>query len=127
MFGEVRAADLDDHSFSLRLDDGTKIVAPFNPGQEEIIIEALRGHANRRLRLSGHGELARNRKIKRLTDVESVSVEATDNGQIAAEVRPISKVDAQTGARLSEEERAKVPEDGVINFHHYLYAAPKEE
>jgi hypothetical protein len=32
--GEVRAADLDDQSFSLRLDDGTKIVAPFTPEQE---------------------------------------------------------------------------------------------
>ena len=121
--GEVRAADLDDHSFSLRLDDGTKVVAPLNSEQEEVITEALREHATRRLRLSGHGKLARNRKIKRLTEVESVSVEVTDNDQVAAD----PEVTAETNAQLSEAERPNMPEDGPINFHHYLFAAPKEE
>jgi hypothetical protein len=125
--GEVRAADLDDRSFSFRLDDGTKIVAPLNPEQEEAITEALRGHATRRLRLSGHGEIARNRKIKRLISVESVSMEATDTRRIVSEARPIWEVAVEIGAGVPEKEWAKVPKDGAKNLRHYLYGAPKEK
>jgi hypothetical protein len=50
--GEVRAADLDGRQFSLRLDDGTKVVAEFTAEQEQTITEALREHASRRLRLN---------------------------------------------------------------------------
>ena len=43
--GEVRAADLDGRQFSLRLDDGTRIVAEFTTAQERTITDALREHA----------------------------------------------------------------------------------
>jgi hypothetical protein len=55
---EVRAADLDDRQFLLRLDDGTTIVAEFTTEQEHRITEALRDHTSRRLRLKGLSEVA---------------------------------------------------------------------
>jgi hypothetical protein len=126
LHGEVRAADLDDRRFSLRLDDGTRIVAPFRPDQEQAITEALSQYATRRLRLNGRGELARNRKVKRLASVESVIVEVVDEtnshrkGSRSGKSREIS-------SRVSRHEWSKVPRDGAKNLDHYLYGAPKEE
>src|ERR687888_332346 len=54
--GEIRAADLDDGTFVLRLPDGTRLRGKFSRVQETIITEALREHATRRLHLRGRGE-----------------------------------------------------------------------
>lgn len=56
--GEVRSADLDGRQFSLRLDDGTRVVAKFTTEQEDRVTEALRDHVSHRLRLKGSAELA---------------------------------------------------------------------
>jgi hypothetical protein len=126
--GEVRAADLDQRSFSLRLDDGRMLVAQFAPEQEEAITEALRERATRRLRFRGRGEMASNRKIKRITSVESVSVEAELSGTAKRTLaaKPLWEVALEIGASVSDQEWAKVPKDGARKLHHYLYGAPRE-
>jgi hypothetical protein len=122
--GEVRAADLDDRQFSLRLDDGTIIVAKFTSEQEHRITEALRDHTSRRLRLKGRAEVARSGKIKRVASVESLAIEEIAKSVPAA--KPIWEVALEIGASVPEEEWAKVPIDLARNLHHYLYGAPKE-
>lgn len=119
--GEVRSADLDGRQFTLRLDDGTKIVAEFASEQETIITEALREHAKRRLRLRASAEVGRNGRIKRLASIESLDVEPTPSPS-----KPIWEVALEIGASVSEDEWAKVPADLAKNLHHYLYGAPKE-
>lgn len=125
--GEVRAADLDGRQFSLRLDDGTKVVAKFTTQQEETITEALREHATRRLRLKGRAEVARTGRIKRLASVESLAVEPVEIAKRAPSPKPIWEAIAELGASIPEEEWAKVPRDASKNLHHYLYGAPKED
>ena len=125
--GEVRAADLDGRQFSLRLDDGTKIVATFTSEQEGRITEALRDHTSRRLRLTGRAEVAPSGKIKRIASVESLTVESAVTRQSVAGAKPIWEVALEIGASVPEEEWAKVPTDGARNLHHYLYGAPKEK
>jgi hypothetical protein len=124
--GEVRAADLDGRQFSLRLDDGSKIVATFTTEQEGRITEALRDHTSRRLRLTGRAEVAPTGKIKRIASVESLTVESAVARQPVAGAKPIWEVALEIGASVPEEEWAKVPTDGARNLHHYLYGAPKE-
>ena len=124
--GEVRAADLDGRQFSLRLDDGTRIVATFTSEQEGRITEALRDHTSRRLRLTGRGEVAPSGKIKRIASVESLAVESAEAREPVAGAKPIWEVALEIGASVPEEEWAKVPTDGARNLHHYLYGAPKE-
>lgn len=125
--GEVRAADLDDRQFSLRLDDGTKIVAKFTTEQEDRITEALRDHTIRRLRLKGRAEVARTGKIKRVASVESLAVEPLETPQAASSSKPIWEVAIEIGASVPDEEWAKIPTDFAKNLHHYLYGAPKEK
>ncbi len=125
--GEVRAADLDGRQFSLRLDDGTKIVAKFTTEQEDRITEALRDHTSRRLRLKGRAEVAPTGKIKRIASVESLTVESAVALQPVAGAKPIWEVALEIGASVPEEEWAKIPTDLSKNLHHYLYGAPKQE
>ncbi len=125
--GEVRAADLDGRQFSLRLDDGTKVRAKFTTEQEESVIEALRDHASRRLRIKGSAEVARGGKIKRVASVESLAVEPLEGGKTVSSAKPIWEAALELGASVPEEEWAKVPTDAARNLHHYLYGAPKED
>ena len=124
--GEVRAADLDGRQFSLRLDDGTKVVAEFTTEQEQTITEALREHASRRLRLKANAEVARTGRIKRVASVESLTVEPTAVAAPVPSAKPIWEVALEIGARVPAEEWAKVPTDLAKNLHHYLHGAPKE-
>src|SRR5438067_4379291 len=72
--GEIRAADLDDRTFVLRLADGTRVRGKFSRAQETIITGALREHARRRVHLRGSGEYQRNGKLKRLVSVKQLRV-----------------------------------------------------
>jgi hypothetical protein len=122
--GEVRAADLDDRKFSLRLEDGTKIVAEFTTEQEQTITEALSEHVKRRLRLKGSAEVTRG-KIKRIACVESLAIEPAEVVQPVSDGKPLWQAIVELGESVPEEEWAKVPTDGAKNLHHYLYGAPK--
>ncbi len=125
--GEVRAANLDDQSFSLRLDDGTQIVATFTNDQKDRITEALHQHATCRLRLKGRGVVAATGKVKGVTSVDSLTVEPAEAAKYVSGTKPIWEVAAEISARVPAEEWAKLPKDGAKNLHHYLYGAPKEE
>jgi len=125
--GEVRAADLDGRQFSLRLDDGTKIVAKFTTEQEQTITEALHEHATRRLRLKGKAEVARTGRIKRVASVESLAVEPAETVKPVSAAKPIWEIALEMGASVPKEEWAEVPTDGARNVHHYLYGAPQLE
>jgi hypothetical protein len=121
--GEVRAADLDGRQFSLRLDNGTRIIAEFTSAQERTITEALREHASRRVLLKGNAEVAHNGRIKRVASVESLTVEPAEPGPSS---KPIWEVALEIGASVREKEWAKAPSDLAQNLHHYLHGAPKE-
>jgi hypothetical protein len=125
--GEVRAADLDDRKFSLRLDDGTRIVAEFTTDQEQTITEALSEHVKRRLRLKGSAEVTRGGKIKRIACVESLAIEAAEVVQPASDGKPLWQTIVELGESVPEEEWAKIPTDLARNLHHYLHGAPKEK
>jgi hypothetical protein len=53
--GEVRGTDLDSPRFSLRLADGR---TNYEPKHEQVVLEALGDHSNRRLRIIGVGQFA---------------------------------------------------------------------
>lgn len=125
--GEVRAADLDARQFSLRLDDGTRIVAEFTTEQEQTITEALREHANRCLRLTGSAEVTRTGKIKRVASIESLAVELREIVKPVPGAKPIWEFIVELGESVPKEEWAKVPTDLARNLHHYLSGAPKEK
>jgi hypothetical protein len=120
--GEVRAADLDKRRFSIRLDDGTKVIAEFSAEQERAVTEALREHTACRLRLKADVELARTGKIKRVDFIESPTVDSAQTADRAS--KPIWEIALEVGSSVPEEEWAKMPTDLGKNLHHYLYGSP---
>ena len=124
--GEVRAVDLAG-KFELRLEDGTKIPAKFSPEQEGLVTEALREHTSRRLRVKGTADYHPDGRIKGVTRVTQLSIQAAGEALYDASARPIWEVIAEIGASVPEEEWAKVPTDLASNLDHYLYGTPKQQ
>lgn len=54
---------------------------------------------------------------------ESAEVVASQNET----QRPIWEVVAEIGAQIPDEDWAKIPNDGSINYKHYLYGTSKDE
>jgi hypothetical protein len=123
--GEIRAADLDDGTFILRLSDGTRVRGAFSPVQEAVITEALREHASRRLHLRGRGEFQRSGKLRRIVSVQSLGVRPVSPKRPAKESKPFWKRIIELGESIPAEEWAKVPTDGAQNLDHYLYGHSK--
>ena len=124
--GEVRAVDLAG-KFDLRLDDGTKLPAKFSPEQEGLVTEALREHASRRLRVKGTADYHPDGRIKGVTRVTQLSIQAAGEPPYDGSAKPIWEVIAEIGATVPEEEWAKVPADLASNLDHYLYGTPKQQ
>jgi hypothetical protein len=123
--GEIRAADLDKGNFTLKLEDGTKVVGKFSPEQETIITEALREHMSVRLHVRGRAEFVREDGPKRIVSIECLSVEPAGERSYDETARPIWEIAEEIGASVPAEEWAKVPQDGAANLDHYLYGHPK--
>ncbi|MGA2175841.1 MAG: hypothetical protein ABSH38_12755 [Verrucomicrobiota bacterium] len=123
--GEIRAADLDDGTFILRLSDGTRVRGTFSPVQEGMITEALREHASRRLHLRGRGEFQRGGKLRRIVSVKQLRVRPAGEKRPRKESKPFWKRVVELGESIPKEEWDKVPTDLAKNLDHYLYGTPK--
>jgi hypothetical protein len=126
--GEVRAADLDARSFTIRTPDGTKIAARFDAGQEERITDALREHETLRVSIAGTGDFLRESgTLKRVNRVDALDVHPVTRVQYDAEARPIWDVVAELGQSIPAEEWDEVPPDLSRELDHYLHGAPRRE
>jgi hypothetical protein len=123
--GEIRAADLDDGTFIMRLPDGTRVRGTFSPLQEAVITEALCKHASRRLHLRGRGEFLRGGKLRRIVAVKNLGVEPATPKRPAKESKPFWKRVIELGESIPAEDWEKLPADLGKNLDHYLYGAPK--
>jgi len=126
LVGEIRAADLDGGNFALRLVDDTKVIGKFSPEQETTIIEALREHASRRLRIKGRGEYLPDGKLKRIVSITDLSIQAVGVVPYDETAKPIWEIAEEISASIPEEEWAKLPRDLSKNLDHFLYGAPKQ-
>ena len=124
--GEIRAADLDDGTFILRLSDGTRVRVTFSPVHEEAITGALREHSSRRLHLVGRAEFQRTGKIKRIVSLKNLTVKPALEKRAKKESKPFWQWAVELGESIPAEEWAKVPTDGAANLDHYLYSHPEK-
>jgi hypothetical protein len=120
LIGEVRNADLDEGSFSVRLTDGKKIDGKFSPEQEKSVLSALLKHDAARLRIVGRGEYDRKSEtLVKLVQVDSITlVPALGKGY--NDKKPSKKdivTDNSTG--VSDEEWSKVPQDLAVLLDSY--------
>jgi hypothetical protein len=125
LIGEVRAVDLGD-SFSVRLDDGAKVPARFSVEQENLVTEALREHASRRLRVKGTAEFRADGKIRAIVAVAELEIRPAGEVPFGSSAKPIWEMIEQIGAEVPAVEWDKVPADGAQNLDHYLYGHAKK-
>jgi hypothetical protein len=123
--GEVRAVDLGG-SFTFRLDDGAKVPARFSAEQEDLVTEALRDHASRRLRVRGTAEFHPDGRIKGLITVADLEIRPVGEVPFDPSAKPIWEVIEEIGAAVPAGEWEKVPADGAQNLDHYLYGHAKK-
>lgn len=120
--GEVRAADIDGATFALREDDGNKVRGYFAPEQEMLFTEALRDHAERRLRVIGVGEFSGvTGRLKIIRTVSDLRPSAATGPGFDASAEPIWKTLADIAAAVPQTEWDKVPRDGARNLRRQLY------
>jgi len=124
--GEVRAVDLGGTTFSLKLDNGSKIAGRFTGEQEVMVTEALREHVRCRLRVTGIAEFFPAGEIKSIIKVKELTIQPAGEPPFDPQARPIWEVVAELGATVSRKEWEKVPADAARNAEHYLYGALKD-
>ena len=126
--GEVRATDLDGCKFSLRLDDGTKVQGRFDPEDESMITEALRGHQTCRLEISGTAEYFQDSgKMKNIVSVSKFRIHPSGEKPYDSSSKPIWQIVSEIGDNVPEAELRKIPTDSSMNLDHYLYGREKEK
>jgi len=123
--GEVRAVDLAG-TIELRLADGSRITVKISVEHEGKVTEALRDHKNRRLRVRGKADFRPNGKIKAVTDVTYVTIQAANELPLDLNAAPIWEIVRDIGASIPDEKWKEIPTDGAKNLDHYLYGAPKK-
>lgn len=126
LVGEVRATDLDSGNFTLRLDDGSKVVGRFSEQQERDILAALGEHQSRRLRVEGTGEFRHdNGELHRIVDVRRIEICDPASARSEGSAEPFWKTIVAVGNRVPSAAWDRVPTDLSENLRHYLYGDDK--
>lgn len=119
---EIRAADLDTSSFVLRLDDGTKVQARFSTKLEAIVLDGLREHFSRRVKVVGRGEFdPTTRELKRLLSIRDLSLYDQAEPILEPSEIPVWDSAAKIAATVPEAEWENEPRDVSKRIDHYLY------
>jgi hypothetical protein len=125
--GEIRSTDLDGLNYTIRLDNQDKVAGKFTPEQEELITDALRLHAQQRLRVKGRGLFDGTiRCLKRIVSTEDAQLENPVKSPPKEPGVPIWKAIAEIGQKVPDQDWAKVPPDLAKNLDHYLYGGPRK-
>jgi hypothetical protein len=122
--GEVRATDLDGLKFTLRLQDGDKVMGRFKPEQEAVVLEAIGEHLSRRIRVSGLGEFEpADGSLKQIVDVDRIELVGPATAT-AHELGILERL-ALISAAVPKDAWKDVPTDLSINLDNYLYGGGK--
>jgi hypothetical protein len=123
--GEIRAADLDGLNFTLKLPDSSKAAGRFSPAQEAIIIEALREHSTRQVRIQGRAEFSPDGRMKKIVAVTEIGIQPAGVVQYDSSATPVWQMAGEIAAEVPAKEWAALPKDLSKQLDHYLHGSPK--
>lgn len=86
-----------------------------------------RHHPDRRLHVRGLAEFSPEGKPLTITEIRALTIQAAGEPGFDESARPIWEVIAELGETVSNQDWAKVPEDGAANLDHYLYGHAKRK
>ncbi|MFQ6096104.1 MAG: hypothetical protein ACE5O2_00125 [Armatimonadota bacterium] len=123
--GEVLEADVRQRRFQVWLDRETCVTVSFAPGQERLVVDALRDHETVHVRIVGRGEHSAEGKPTRVTQVDELWLQPVGEVPFDPSARPIEEVLAELAAEVPQEEWDSLPRDLTDNLDHYVYGTPK--
>lgn len=119
--GEVRSANLDNRTFSIRLENGSKVVGQFDETHEQLLVDALHDHREGLTRLDVKAVFEPDGEIKRIEKIISITHRKIGADDFDESAPPIWETVEALGKEIPEEEWARLPNDASINLDHYLY------
>jgi hypothetical protein len=125
--GEVRSANLDSRTFTIRLRNDTKVSGKYNQIFEQEVVRALHRHQDSQARLEVKATFQLDGTMKRIDKVLSFKLFGPDDDGFDESARPIWEVVEGIGKAIPDEEWAKLPDDASIHLDHYLYGHRRRE
>lgn len=123
--GEVLEADVKQGKFQI-WKDGKCTEISFTPDQEDNVVEALKQHKSRKMRVRGNGEHEPDGKLKSIKVVEHMELQTIGDIPYDETARPIEEILIELASEIPAEEWKKIPSDASYNLDHYLYGSPKK-
>jgi hypothetical protein len=127
--GEVRMANVGAGKFTLQLaHEGPLIEGRFDNGQESLVLDALKGHREVRLRVVGTGEFAtRDRQMRRLVEIERVDIEPAAQDSFDEQAPAIWDVLSAIGESAPAGTWAEVPADLSTRIDDIVYGRSQSQ
>ena len=121
LVGEVRATDLDGQKFTLKVQDGSKVIINFRPEHEQTVLEALGEHSSVRLKVHGVGEFnPDDGSLQQIVEVDHFELTKTGKPEPVKEP-PIWERLASIAKTVPDDVWQNVPADLSANLDKYLY------
>jgi hypothetical protein len=123
LVGEVRMANLGPGAFKLRIaETDAQVEGRFDPGQEALVLDALRNHKNVLLHVKGVAEFAtHDRQIRKLTQIEYVELCPSDAVLFDELAPPIWEQLADIGKQAPAGTWESVPDDLSMRIDEIVY------
>lgn len=127
--GEVRMANVGAGKFTLQLaDDAPLVEGRFASTQESLVLEALKGHREVRLRVLGLAEFAtRDRQMRRFVSIDDVHIEPAESNRYDESAPAIWEVLSAIGESAPEGAWAQIPVDLSTRIDEVVYGRGSSE
>jgi hypothetical protein len=119
--GEVRSANLDNQTFSIRLQSGLKVMGRFEESHEQQLFDALHDRRAGLTRMEVKAAFEPDGQMKRIEKVISVTHRKVDADEFDENSPPIWEIVEALGKEIPEQEWAKLPDDASMKLDQYLY------
>jgi hypothetical protein len=119
--GQITMANLKSFKIAMMTQAGRVIEASIDESLEQIVIQALQERQSTNLRIKGLGEYSSDGALKRISKVESISIEPIDPKPVAVGRTLLEEFD-EIAKSIPDSEWEKLPVDGASRHDHYLYS-----
>ena len=124
--GEVLEADLRQKQFQLWINGRNGVRVCFSDEQEGQVTAALKEHRAVRLQVKGRGHHSPGGELRQIDPVRQLKIIPLGGSAFDPNAPSIEDELMELAKEVPDEEWAKLPDDLIDNFDHYVYGTPKQ-
>lgn len=110
--GELRMVDVDTHKFKLLTTSGQRLTGEFSPSKEAMMIEALKQHETRRIKLTVQAEIdSITGAVSKILGVEDYELVLPHDERIDFNAKPLRIIAQEIMSDVPESEWSKLPDN----------------